>query len=87
MLVWWLFCPKFLLKEHGATTIAPSPLLVIFHQIFELRDLISTFSKKDFIQRDLIAPNLPDSKAKTQNHQKLYGPCLPWQGLLYLNSL
>jgi hypothetical protein len=64
-----------------------SPLLVIFHQIFELRDLISTFSKKDFIQRDLIAPNLPDSKAKTQNHQKLYGPCLPWQGLLYLDSL
>jgi hypothetical protein len=34
------FLSNVLLKEHG-TTIAP--LLVIFHQIFDLGDLISTY--------------------------------------------
>ncbi len=71
-----------------------SPLLVIFHlanfhQIFDLRDLISTYS---FIQgfyskRSDCTKNLPDFKANTQNRQKLYWPCLSWQGYLYLDSL
>jgi hypothetical protein len=85
------FLSNVLLKEHGATIV---PLLVIFHlanfhQIFDLRDLISTYS---FIQgfyskRSDCTKNLPDFKAKTQNRQKLYRPCLPWQGYLHLDSL